>query len=244
MLILGIDVETTGLDTQNDRVIELGMVLWDTERGGEVLLYNQYVYYADYPKLEQVITDITGITEDDIKRWGILPENAFRRFTTLAQDAEAIVAHNGTNFDRPMLEAEFKRQDMKFPAVPWIDTSVDVPYPAHIKTRKLVHLAAEHGILNTNAHRAYSDVLTMLQLLSKYDIKEVLALSQEENVELEAVTQPPWEDKKPDGEKDTDKARARGYRWNKDRKAWLKTVKQSQLPDEREHGEFPVRILV
>jgi oligoribonuclease (3'-5' exoribonuclease) len=31
MKLLGIDLETTGLDVTKDRIIEIGMVLWETD---------------------------------------------------------------------------------------------------------------------------------------------------------------------------------------------------------------------
>ena len=140
MFIIGVDVETTGLDVKKDRIIELGYVLWDCDRSAEVVMRNNLLYTTGYPEITDEITDITGITLDDIRRWGIPPDRAFKQFLRLCEDAQYIVAHNGTNFDRPIMENEFKRAGVDFPAHHWIDTSVDVPYPKKIKTRKLVHL--------------------------------------------------------------------------------------------------------
>jgi DNA polymerase-3 subunit epsilon len=245
MLILGVDVETTGLDVKKDKIIELGFILWETDGGGkEKVLWNNLVYDVEYPKLTEEITEITGIREDDLKRWGVEPKRAFTRFSKIAEDAEYIVAHNGTNFDMPIMKANFKEAGVKFPSTPWIDTSVDVPYPKLIKTRKLVHLAAEHGFLNPSAHRAYADVISMLKILSNYDIKKVIDLSKEDNVLVIAVTKAPWEDDAPGGSKEIDKAKARGYRWDSSTKKWSKLVKASVAEQEREHGEFPVHIIL
>ena len=90
-------------------------------------------------------------------------------------------------------------------------------------------------------HRAYSDVVTMLNILGQYDISKIVKISYEPSYTLEAITKKPWEDAAPEGQKEIDKARARGYRWKADRKKWIKVVKKSQVKEEKSHGEFPVR---
>lgn len=242
MLILGVDVETTGLDVKKDEIIELGCVLWETDTNSEKVIWNNFVYNIKYKRVPEEITKLTGIEEMDLKRWGVEPANAFRRFCALADHAEYIVAHNGTNFDRPIMESNFKKTGVSFPDKPWIDTVVDIPFAEHIKTRKLIHLAAEHGFINPSAHRAYSDVISMLKILSQYNIKLVIERSHEPNVTVTALCAKPWEDPAPAGEKQTDKAKARGYRFDGSSKTWVKTCKASEAELEKEHGEFAVKI--
>jgi len=64
---------------------------------------------------------------------------------------------------------------------------VDVPSPPQITTRKLAHLAAEHGFLNPFAHRAVFDVLTMLKILSCYPIENVIISSNQPLMKLVAL---------------------------------------------------------
>lgn len=158
----------------------------------------------------------------------------------MAKDAAALVGHNSLGFDQPLLLAESARHGVEPSSLPWIDTSVDVPYPEKIKTRKLVHLAAEHNFINTLAHRALSDVLTMLKILSHYDAATVLATSLIPNVKLQAITKKPWEDPAPEGRKEIDKAKARGFRYDGSNKTWVKNVKQNRVAEEMAHGEFAV----
>ena len=107
--------------------------------------------------------------------------------------------------------------------------------PPAITTRKLTHLAAEHGFLNPFPHRAVSDVLTMLKVLSHYDIAPV----------LESARQPSFTVKACVSYDDREKAKARGYRWDAARKIWTKIVKGHRLNDEIEacKPEFAVVIL-
>ena len=240
MLVCGVDFETTGLNVNEDRIIEVGAVIWDTDRHAPVLMMSHFIE-VDVP-LSDEITKITGITSHDLEMWGHLPTVGLGLLLDFMREAEVVVAHNGTGFDKPLLEAEVARHHLttQYPLLPWIDTSLDVPYPEMIKTRKLTHLAAEHGFLNPFAHRAVSDVLTMLKILSHYDVSEVLATSKLPTIRLVAVVKKPWHDLAPEGKKENDLARARGYRWDGAKKQWLKHVKQNRVAEETDHGEFQV----
>ena len=241
MLLLGLDLETTGLKTDSDFIIEVGAALWDTDRNAALVLYSEMVDPG--VTISEEITRITGITNEDLKTYGRQPSSVLVETRKLIMLSDLVVAHNGTFFDRPLLEAELKRHAFEIPEKPWLDTSTDVPYPEHIKVRKLSYLAAEHGFLNPFAHRALSDVLTMLQVLSKYDINRVLEFSREPSYVLTAIAKKPWEDTAPEGKKEIDLVKARGYRFNGGSKKWQKQVKQSQLEKEQQHQEFEVLVV-
>lgn len=244
MLLLGIDFETTGLDATKDRITELGACLWDSDTKAPIAVFCCYLFDDDYPLVTKEITALTGITDEAIAVYGRAPREAFGELAAMVTRAEMIVAHNGTNFDKLFYKAELERQGrLAVPAgkkfwlgIPWLDTSVDVPYPDKIQTRKLVHLAAEHGFVNPFAHRALFDVMTMMHILSCYNIEDVVRLAAEPSYDVVAKTLPPWQDEG----KSNEKAKARGYRWDGANKRWFKTVKKSQVEKEQSHGEFPV----
>lgn len=233
MLWLGVDFETTGLNVKEDRIIEVGAVLWDTIRKRPLTILNELVWDDTYPELPSEVVSITGITEDDLKKYGRRPLEVLCALLAIAGEADLLVAHNGTNFDKPLLEAELERVGAH-PSEPleWIDSSVDVPYPESVSTRKLTHLAAEHGFVNPFAHRAVFDVLTMLHIMSKYDAKEILALSKSPSITIRAVVT--FAEK--------EQARTRGYRWNAEQKWWVKTVKEVNLEKEMT-APFKIQIL-
>jgi DNA polymerase III subunit epsilon len=223
MLFVGVDFETTGLDTQKDRITEVGAVLWDTDRKGPLEVYSSYIYEENFPELSKEITEITGITQNDLDKYGRTPQKVLSELCLFMERGDFALAHNGTNFDVPILTAEMNRIGAKFKDdVTWIDTSVDVPYPPSITTRKLSYLATEHGFLNPFPHRALFDVLTMLKVTSFYDAEEIVRLSKSPSVTIRAVVS--YDDRK--------LASERGYRWNADNKMWLKTVKECQLEPE------------
>ncbi len=228
MLICGLDLETTGLDTEKDEIIEVALVLWDTDLKKPVEIHSQLVR-PDIGVIPPDIEAITGISMPEIDAHAESAEHAAWQVEDFTGRAAAVVAHNGLMFDKPFLESQCRRWGFRQPTPkPWIDTAVDVPYPEKMKTRKLTHLAAEHGFINPFAHRALFDVLTMLKILSLYDFQSVLALSQEPSIVLQAIGEKPWLD---DG-RSNQAIKENGYRWEGKTKQWLKTIKKSQLEKE------------
>jgi len=238
MRLLGIDLETTGLDIETLDVLEIGAILWDTERQAPLAVMNHLI---NEPGVEvpELITILTGIRQEDL-RLGLSQEEAYSDLVAWADEADYLVAHNGTNFDVPIIKRDLAELNMIMEKN-WIDTSIDIDFPT--TTRKLTHLAAEHNFINPFAHRAFSDVLTMLKVLSNYDIDEVVENSKQPLVEVQACTLEPWKDPAPDGKKETDLAKARGYRWNPQRKMWVKNIRKSGLALEQQHGEFGIIVL-
>lgn len=230
MLIGGIDLETTGLDVNNDFVTEVGFVIWDTDTQKPIVIFNELVWAHNYPSLSDDIIRITGLTDGILVNHGSTPEKVFGALVPLMLRCHYIVAHNGNDFDRPMLESNMKRAGLSVTPQEWVDTTIDVPYPQKISTRHLNYLAAEHGILNPFKHRAVFDVLTMLAMLSAYNFQEVLAYRAAPSVKVIAKCEKPWLD---DG-LSTNNAKSLGFRWDGANKQWQQSVKEVQLQNLRE----------
>lgn len=224
MLILGLDFETTGLSKTEDRITEMGAVLWDTEAKAPVRIFNSLITQDEGVTLRPEIVRLTGITDEMLKTHGDPLSYSLGYLTGLISKADAVIAHNAP-FDKGFYEAEMQRLGYGIDEkVLWADSAVDVPYPEHIETRKLVFLAAEHGFVNPFAHRAVTDVLTMLRVCAYYDWGQIIESAKLPNVTLWAKTT--FHEK--------DIAKAAGYRWNGDTKQWLKTVKLNQVNAEIE----------
>lgn len=231
MRLLGIDLESTGLDVKGDAIIEVGAVLFDWDSKTPLKLYSEYVDpLRDIPP---EITAITGITNEVVQEFGISEGSALQEISRLMDQAEYIVAHFGALFDRPFLEGAYGRYMALAPERTWIDTAVDVKYSEGIKTRNLLHLAAEHGFLPGHSHRAVFDVMTMLRILSCYDIEVVIARAKEPTVYVRAdVT---FDEK--------ELAKERGYRWCAPQKIWWKSAKASDYEAEKLKTPFRTVIL-
>lgn len=231
MRLLGIDLESTGLDPKGDAITEVGAVLFDWDSKRPLLLYSEFVDPGR--EITPEIATITGIENWMVAEYGVPEQEALSRIAGMMAQADYVVAHWGNLFDKPFLDGAYARMMSLPPEKIWIDTAVDIKYPEKIKTRNLLHLAAEHGFLPGYSHRAVFDVLTMLRILSEYDLEVVIARAQEPMVFVEACVT--FDEK--------EKAKERGYRWCPPKRVWWKAFKESDALAERKECGFSTRIL-
>lgn len=246
MRLLGLDFEATGLDPRQARMIEMGAVLWDTDRGAPLLTTSSYVSHSE-PLSEEVLR-VTGITDGDLKEFGKAPGDVLRILSDLTRHfgVDYLVAHNAEGYDRPLLVSEMERAELvpnHLLTLPWIDTLHDVPYPEYVPSKALWALASWHGIPvdPRTLHRALDDTSVMMKVLAEYKIDEVLAYKQIPWIFVRALVS--YEDR--------GLASKAGYGWEKARgfdaqtfpKMWVKRIKATQLEDERKRCPFKVGTL-
>jgi DNA polymerase III epsilon subunit-like protein len=231
MLLLGADVETTGLDVQHDRITEIGLCLYDADNKQPVRI-SGFLTKPGIP-IPVELEKLTGITNVMVDAHGLPLSNITAVITSMAAHAQFFVAHNA-EFDKSFIEAEYKRQGKQMPALPFIDTRVDMPPAAYSlgKSASLRYLAADHGFVYP-AHRAVNDVLAMLEILSRYDLNETIKRSQTPNVNVRAVVS--FDDKH--------LAKERGYYWKPELKLWIKPLKADEVEAEKEAAPFPVIVM-
>jgi DNA polymerase-3 subunit epsilon len=233
LLVLGLDFETTGIDPYADRVLEVGLALWDVERRRPVCQSDFFVQPDIFVPKEvwDEVTPIHGICQEDLDKFGVPECEAIRTVNEWVLKADAVVAHNGTMFDKLFFEAWNARNFALSPAGSplWIDTRLDTPEPM---TGSLVCIAAKKGFLNPFPHQALSDVLAMLRILDEYDFPKVLERARIPNILVEFVG--PFESK--------EQAKENGFYWNgyareKATKQWLKTIKETDFDAENERAK-------
>lgn len=228
MILLGLDFETTGLDFDKDRVIEVGAVLYST--GQKKCLESQgYLVKSDVP-VSAEIAKLTGITQAAVNKFGYDPKDALETVIDMMSQADAILGQNIIRFDQRMLNAWAGRHGLKVPEKLYIDTRTDLP---GCDSKSLTYMAADHGFLNLFPHSALTDVLTCIKIVSMYDIDAVVRRAKEPVVILKAHVS-----------YETNKlAKARKYGWYDDKqgtKFWYKVVKQGDVAAETSHNEFDV----
>lgn len=243
MRLFGFDAETTGLDTAVERVTEIGACLWDTELQKPIVTVGVFLNddgirarIAD-PEVAAMMLRVSGTTPSILEEFGTDPRANFQWVNDFCgrHRVDYIVAHNGTNYDKPLLLAELDRFGLPAPvlrALPWLDTRTDIPFPTEPDSRRLVHLATDHGFLNPFPHRAVFDVLTMLKVLSHYKLDEVIAYSKIPFILCRAIVtfdQKQW-------------AKDLRYSWEKlgteyhYPKCWIKLVKEDKYEAEVKAG--------
>ena len=156
-----LDTETTGLDPQRDRVIDIGAV----RLGPDFEINDRFVTLVDPGvPIPLFITRLVGITDDDVHGAPRFAE-AFGALREFAGDA-VLVGHN-VSFDREHLAAGARRAGLPPLANEWFDTleAALLLYP-ELDRHALPVLAAEFGI-EREAHRALPDAETAADVLKR-----------------------------------------------------------------------------
>lgn len=233
MILLGLDTETTGFSPKDDRVVEIGLVHWDVELHRAVRQYDFLVK----PEIElpaekwAEVAPIHGITREIVEAYGVGDAEAACAAHSWYEDVDAVVAHNGTLFDKLVMAAWFERNGLSVPPVVWVDTRLDVPEPL---TGNLTCIAAKKGFLNPFPHQALSDVLTMLRILDGFDIPKVIERARIPNIFVQSNVS--FENK--------EQAKERGYYWRPAPwKQWLKCIKECDYDKEAIEAPFKIRVV-
>jgi DNA polymerase III subunit epsilon len=223
MLILGLDIETTGLEKESSAVTEVGMCIWDTEYNMPTQLVNFLVKVPKDIVWTQWILNNQGLTPELCEREGYEPERAVKLILLWMTRADAVCTHNGKAFDIPFITYWASNLGYELPDKPHLDTRFDLDsqMPEHF-SRKLPYMACDHQIVTPYSHRALFDVITMLRILSLYDLDEALLMARTPSVQL--IAEVSFDQK--------DLAKARGFYWKGEKKLWMKDIKECFIEKE------------
>jgi DNA polymerase-3 subunit epsilon len=229
VIVVGFDLEATGLDRIKDRPTEVGVSLWTT-KFNRSLDTRAYLVQTDGVPITDEITEITGINQSMVDSFGYTPEEGFDELMYFVDRAEALVAHNGRRFDVPMSQAWAARLKKEFPNKLLIDTFTDLP----MRGQELITMCAKSGIYY-DAHEAGADVSAMLRLMGKFDFNAVLERAKSPTVVVQSMQH----------YSENDKVKKHKFRWNPTKKLWWKAVKEIDLNDLSEaiNNEFGLKVL-
>jgi DNA polymerase-3 subunit epsilon len=229
MIVAGLDLEATGLDKVKDRPIEVGVALWTTKYNRTLDTRAILVQSEGVPVTEE-ITEITGINQGMVDKFGYTSEEAFDEMSYFVERADAIVAFNGRRFDIPMCQQWAKRLKKEFPDKLLIDPFTDLP----MRGQELITMCAKLGIYY-DPHEAGADVSAMLRLMGRFSFETVLERAKSPIVVVRSMQD----------RNNNNAAKKHKFRWNPERKIWWKAVKEIDLNDlaGAVNNEFGLQVL-
>jgi DNA polymerase-3 subunit epsilon len=154
-----LDVETTGLDTARDEIIELAMVKFTYLPDDRIARITDIFSSFNEPgtPIPAEITDLTGITDEMVLGRRIDPDAV----ATFASDAVIVIAHNAS-FDRKFAERYWPLFEQK----PWACSATEVEWRKHgFDGSRLGYLLAGVGLFH-QAHRAIDDCRALVEILA------------------------------------------------------------------------------
>lgn len=123
MKIVCIDTETTGLNKNTDRIIQLSCTVFDDKTGKRFKTLNKYILPSGQWKINPDAQAIHNISEDFIRKNGVSLRQVFPEFKEII-DNFPILTYNGSSFDICFLQREFEREglDAEFDTHEFIDS--------------------------------------------------------------------------------------------------------------------------
>lgn len=230
MILLSLDFETTGLSVTDDRVIEVGAVLYSTNQ--HKCLDSLGVLVKTDKQITPEITGITNIHPAAVERFGYDPDDILDLLINMIANADAMIGYNVKRFDKHVFNNWAERAGQSHGASIWIDLFQDLPWT--VPTGKLSHVAADHGILNLFPHSAMADAQTVLAIASKYDPEELLHRAQSPTVVLQA--------RQDRSSNDLVKRSPYKFRWSPSNRIWWRPAKQQDVEEIIQSAPFPITI--
>ena len=221
--VLILDTETTGLDENNNEVIEVGCILFNVPFK-TVLSQLSFLLPVDINEAE-FINGITVEVSNIMQPW----KEGIQFFLKLIESCDFIVAHNA-DFDKKWFgKGNLPSLDKK-----WICSLDDInwSFKKNIKSRPSVtDLALGFNIPVWNLHRALSDCYYISEVFKKIDnLEDVLLKATEPKYLYKAIVS--YEDRS--------LAKNAGFRWNSPvQGAWTRKLSEAEATE----LDFKVEIL-
>ena len=163
------DTETTGIDCRKDRIIEIGAVA--LENGAEIAGTDLFIRLPAGRRLDSFITQLTGITEEQLHTEGVGDQEAAEAFAELLEGAERpLIAAYNAQFDlnflfgllRPAGLADVLVKPRFLDAMTVYKDRRDYPH-------KLCNAIEAYGLEDraVNSHRAIDDARAAALLLEE-----------------------------------------------------------------------------
>ena len=229
--VLVVDVETTGLSYDNDKIIQLAVrpVMFDSETGCLTRVLNSRVFYNDPGfDIPEEITALTGVTNADVKGNSI----DWAWVARIMKKVDFVIAHN-VGFDRHFIKKHLIENDIPMPETIWACSMTQIDWRGLGCTagRSLETLSAWHGFYY-DAHDANADVNALINLLSVSNgvnntVTQLFETAEKSQWRVFAVNFPRGKNSE---------LKSRKYRWDPDISMWwLGFTERDEADKEMKH---------
>lgn len=198
-----VDTETTGLDAEKDNVIELGAILYSVTSRATLASYSALLPWHENPA--EHINRIPAVALQEVREISLDLKGTV---AAMRAAAEVVVCHN-VEFDRQWFRGDWL-------TMPWLCTAFDFTWPqASREAGSLIHLALEHGIGVSSAHRALTDCQLIAALFDRMpDLPAMFDRAMRPKAIFQAIV--PFEQK--------DLAKEAGFKWDGATKRWTRRM--------------------
>ena len=159
MTFTAIDIETTGLGPEKEKIIEIGAVKYEDGAQKEVFSTLIRPQTAGIPAR---ITELTGITDEMVKDAPGEAE-AMASLLRFLEGEEVLLGHN-VSFDFSFLKVAANRLGETFEYRGLDTLAIARLCHPELPKKTLAAMCEAYGIINEHAHRAYEDACTAAQL--------------------------------------------------------------------------------
>lgn len=207
---LFVDVETTGLSYDNDKIIQLACrpVLFDKTTGKITRLAGSRTFYNDPGfEISSEITTLTGVSNAQVKEQSV----DWEWLAKIIAKVDFVIAHN-VRFDRHFIKKHMVDADIVMPDTIWACSMSQIDWRQTCTAgRSLETLAVFHGFYYA-AHDATADINALIYLLAISNrASELFSVAAKSEYRVFAV-------KIPYGH--NDELKSRSYKWDPDVKMW------------------------
>ncbi len=219
-----LDLETTGLNSDTDKIVEIAIkqVLIDTDSGRLLKIVDSYESFNDPGiKMTEKNISIHGIANEMVSGKSI----DWIRVEEIFESSDIIVAHNA-RFDRSFMDKYFPQSQDKV----WACSVNDIDWSKlGFNSRSQELLCIWHGFYY-ESHRAMSDVDALIYLVThdsyvdEKPIKILIETAYELRYKIIALNS---------SIQYKDILRTNGYFWNASEKYWWKSISEDELEDEK-----------
>ena len=168
-----LDTETTGLSYSRDEIIEFSAVVLERINGENRIIrqYDQLITLSPGGSVPPMIQSLTGISEQDIREWGIPKTRVCRDIAEMIQGNCLILAYNA-HFDLSFLYYLLLRHGD--PAILRGKDKLDlltVYKDRHNYPHRLCNAIESYGLSGkvVNSHRAVDDVIATVEVMKEME---------------------------------------------------------------------------